>query len=191
MGVHRAGVGTSGGQDAGGTAIKKARVSTSRPLGESVEEEDLGTFQARLQPALADPMARVPSTASKDGDVQGCNAVATTGHEHNMASMSMWYTSGWYQHRAAATESVLRSALRVIGWERVDVTAELRRREGRPTLQLPWDTWASMVPGANAAVYTDTGARHDPDDERGCSVGLDPGQRQVVGGSKAPRDVGQ
>ena len=44
------------------------------------------------------------------------------------------------------------------------MTAELHQREGRPTLQLPWDTWAGNVPGANVPVYTDTGARQD----RGC-----------------------
>ena len=55
------------------------------PNGESVEEEDLGTFQAGLQHALADPVARVPSTPSTDSDVQGCSAAAATGHEHDAA----------------------------------------------------------------------------------------------------------
>ena len=87
-------------------------------------------------------------------------------------ALSAWSTAPWYQHGAAATESVLRRALREIGWEIVDVTAELRQQEGGPTLQLPWDTWASTVPGANVAVYTDAGAHQDPDKERGCGVGL-------------------
>ena len=67
------------------------------------------------------------------------------------------------------TENVLQRALREIGWEIVDVTAELRQREGRATLQLPWDRWASTVP---MAVYMDAGARQDLDHERGCGVGL-------------------
>ena len=29
-----------------------------------------------------------------------------------------------------------------------------------------------MVPGADVAVYTDAGARQDPDEEIGCGVGL-------------------
>ena len=71
-------------------------------------------------------------------------------------AQSAWSIAWWYQHGAAATESVLRRAPREIGWEIVDVTAELRQREGRPTLRLLWDTWASTVPGADVAVYTDT-----------------------------------
>ena len=51
----------------------------------------------------------------------------------------------------------------------IDVTAELRQREGRPTLQLLWD---STVPEADMAVYMDAGARQDLDEERGCSLGL-------------------
>ena len=39
-------------------------------------------------------------------------------------------------------------------------------------LQLPWDTWASTVPGADVAVYTDAGACQDSDEERWCGVGL-------------------
>ena len=52
------------------------------------------------------------------------------------------------------------------------MTAELRQREGRPTLQLPWETWANTVPGADVAVYTDAGARRDPNKEGGRGVGL-------------------
>ena len=39
------GAGTGGSQDAGGTAVRKGCVSTSRPHGESMEEEDPGAFQ--------------------------------------------------------------------------------------------------------------------------------------------------
>ena len=87
-------------------------------------------------------------------------------------ALSAWSTARWYQHGAASTESVLRRALSDIGWEIVDVTAELRQREGRPAFQLPWETWANTVPGADVALYTDTRARQDPDEERGCRVGL-------------------
>ena len=52
------------------------------------------------------------------------------------------------------------------------MTAELRQREGRPTLQLPWDTWAGTVLGADVAVYTDATACQDSDEERACGVGL-------------------
>ena len=65
-----------------------------------------------------------------------------------------------------------RRALREIGWEIVDVTAELRQREGRLTLHLPRDTWAGTVPAADVAVYTDAGARQDSDEEKECGVGL-------------------
>ena len=51
-------------------------------------------------------------------------------------ALSAWSTARWYHHGAVATESVLRRALREIGREIVEVTAELRHREGRPTLQL-------------------------------------------------------
>ena len=67
---------------------------------------------------------------------------------------------------------MLQRALREIGWEKVDVTAELCYQEGRPTLQLPWDTWASTLPGADVAVYTDAGARRDSDEEKASGVGL-------------------
>ena len=88
-------------------------------------------------------------------------------------ALSARSTARWYQH--AAKESVLRRALSEIDWELpsiVDVTAELRQREGRPTLQLPWETWANTIPGADVAVYTDTRARRDPNKESGCGVGL-------------------
>ena len=49
-------------------------------------------------------------------------------------ALSAWSTAQWYQHKAAATESVLWRALSEISLEIVDVTAELRQREGRPTL---------------------------------------------------------
>ena len=111
---------------------------------------------------------RHPRTAMYRAAVQQrLRVMNTTGH-----APRTWSTARWYQRGAAATESVLRRPLREIGWEIVDMTVELRQREGRPTLQLPWDTWASTVPGADVAVYTDAGARQDSDEERGCGVGL-------------------
>ena len=41
-------------------------------------------------------------------------------------ALSTWSTARWYQHGAAATDSVPRRALREIGREIVNVTAELR-----------------------------------------------------------------
>ena len=62
-------------------------------------------------------------------------------------ALSAWSTARWYQHVAAATKSVLRRAFSKIGWEIVDMTAESHQREGRPTLQLPWETWPTQSRG--------------------------------------------
>ena len=98
---------------------------------------------------------RHPRTAMYRAAVQQLLRVMNT----TRRAPSAWSTARWYQHGAAATENVLQRALREIGWEIVDMTAELRQREGRPTLQLPWETWVNTVPGADVAVYTDAGAR--------------------------------
>ena len=111
---------------------------------------------------------RHPRTAMYRAAVQQQLRVMNT----TRRALSTWFTARWYHHGAAATENVLRRALREIGWEIVDVTAEFCQREGRPMLQLPWDTWASTGPGAGVAVYTDVGARQDLDEERGGGVGL-------------------
>ena len=87
-------------------------------------------------------------------------------------ALSAWSTARWYRLGAAATESLLRKALSEIGWEIVDVTAQLRQQVGRPMLQLPWEKWAGKAPGADVAAYTDAGARQDPDEGSGCGVGL-------------------
>ena len=70
-GVQRTSAGARGGPDAGSATNRSGSVPSSRPHGDSVEEEDPCALQAGLQHTLADPVACFPSTASTDSDVRG------------------------------------------------------------------------------------------------------------------------
>ena len=87
-------------------------------------------------------------------------------------TLAEWARARWYQHGAEATERQLRTALHEIGWEITDVTWHLRPRVGASVLHMPWEQWAAQAPGQTVAVFTDAGARHDPDDSQGSGVGL-------------------
>ena len=85
-GVHKTRAGAGPGSDTGSATDKSGCVPSSRPHGESVEEEDPGALEAGLKPTLADLVARFPSTASTDSNLQGGSEATATGHEHDPKS---------------------------------------------------------------------------------------------------------
>ena len=161
----------------------------SRPHGETMGEEDQVHFKMDSRTLLwilwLVFKLRHLGTARYSAAVQHQPRVLNTTRQ----VLSAPYVARWYQHGAAATESVPRRALSELGWGIVHVMVEFHQQARRSTLQLPWEKWGDTVPGKDVIVYLGTGARQDPYEGCGCGVGVVTTIRDKCRGAAVPLET--